>query len=101
MISRRAPGYNTCFAKLRSTGRAGILPASGLAVSRETRRQDAGAPKSAHVAPPVLVANGDHGAENVVPRLLLHHHFVGEHAAVPADVQEGLGEVLLFVAQPV
>ena len=37
-------------------------------------------------APTVVLADLDHGGEDVVPSLLLHEHFIREHAAVPADV---------------
>ena len=47
------------------------------------------------------VPHGDHRREDVVPRLRLHHDFVGEHAAVPADVAERLGQVARLVAEPV
>ena len=38
--------------------------------------------------------------EDVVPGLLLLHHRVGEHAAVPADVPDRLGQVAVLVAEP-
>ena len=47
------------------------------------------------------IAHRDHGRQDVVPRLRLHHGFVGEHAAVPADVAELLGRLAVAVAQPV
>ena len=50
--------------------------------------------------PPVRLADGDHGREDAVPRFGLLHRFVGEHAAVPADVLEFLGEVAVTVAHP-
>ncbi len=46
------------------------------------------------------VADGDHRGEDVVPGLRLHHHGVGEHAAVPADVAERLGQLAGLVAEP-
>src|SRR5207302_10141297 len=51
-------------------------------------------------APAVLVSHFDHGGEDVVPGLLFGHDFVGEHAAVPADVFEFFGEVAFVVAEP-
>ena len=48
----------------------------------------------------MLVPYFDHGGEDVVPGLLFGHDFVGEHAAVPADVFEFFGEVAFFVAEP-
>ena len=39
-------------------------------------------------SPAVCVAHLDHGRQDVVPGLRLHHDVVGEHAAVPADVLE-------------
>src|SRR5579885_705822 len=50
--------------------------------------------------PPVGRAHGDHDGENVVPGLLVHHHGIGEHAAVPADVPEGAGRLPVFAADP-
>ena len=54
-----------------------------------------------HSCPPVLVPHGDHGLQNAHPGLALHHHVVGEHAAVPADVADPLGQLALLVAEPV
>src|SRR5215212_2796909 len=51
--------------------------------------------------PTVLLAHLDHRGQDVVPRLLLHHHVVGEHAAVPADVLDGAGRAAGFVFEPV
>jgi hypothetical protein len=48
----------------------------------------------------VSFADSDHGAQNLVPGFRLHHHVVGEHAAVPTDVPNLLGEVAFLVAQP-
>src|SRR3990172_11532490 len=54
-----------------------------------------------HLFPPAVgVADGDHRTQDVVPRLALHHDVVGKHAAVPTDVAEGLGQVPLFIAEP-
>src|SRR5687768_6365824 len=52
-------------------------------------------------APAVRVAHLDHGAQHVVPGLLILHHGIGEHAAVPADVAHRLGELAGLVAEPV
>ena len=54
----------------------------------------------ASFAPTVRVTNFEHGRQNVVPGLLLHHRFVGEHTSIPADVLEGFGEIAVLVAQP-
>ncbi len=51
--------------------------------------------------PAVGVADGNHGAEDIVPGLWLHQCFVGEHAAVPADVLESAAGFAGFVAEPV
>src|SRR4051794_20835691 len=51
--------------------------------------------------PAVLVADLDHGGEDVVPGFGLHHDVVGEHAAVPADVLDGTGGLALLVLEPV
>src|SRR5688572_4735638 len=53
------------------------------------------------LAPAVGVAHPNHRAENVVPGLLVLHHRVREHAAVPADVAHGPGQVARVVAEPV
>ena len=53
-----------------------------------------------HSCPPVRVPHGDHRRQNVVPGLALHHHGVGEHAAVPADVPDALGRLAVGVAEP-
>src|SRR5690348_7923386 len=50
--------------------------------------------------PSVGVADRDHDAEHVVPRLGIEHGGVGEHAAVPADVLEGAGRLAGVVAHP-
>src|SRR5258706_12876663 len=49
----------------------------------------------------MLLAHLHHRAQDVVPGLLFHHDVIGEHAAVPADVFDGFGEVALVVAEPV
>src|SRR5271157_1261785 len=59
-----------------------------------------GGPFSSSFPPSVRVADADHRCEDVVPRLRLHHDGVGEHAAVPADVPELLGELPTLVAEP-
>ena len=47
------------------------------------------------------IAHRDHRPQNVVPRLLLLHDHVGEHATVPADVADSLREVAIRPVQPV
>src|SRR5258706_16366953 len=49
----------------------------------------------------MLLAHLHHRAQDVVPGLLFHHDVIGEHAAVPAYVFDGFGEVALVVAEPV
>ncbi len=51
--------------------------------------------------PAVVFADLDHGGEDVVPRLLLAHDRVGEHATIPADVFDLLRDLARLVAQPV
>ncbi len=48
--------------------------------------------------PAMGIAHCDHRGQDVVPGLSFHHHGVGEHAAVPADVADGLGKLSLLVA---
>jgi hypothetical protein len=40
----------------------------------------------------------DQGCKDIVPGLLFHHHLVGEHAAIPANMLKGFGEFTFFVA---
>ena len=49
----------------------------------------------------MCLADRDHGGKNVAPGPLIHHHAVGEHAAIPADVLEGAGSLALIVPHPV
>ena len=42
----------------------------------------------------------DQRGKDVVPGLLFHHDFIGEHAAIPTDVLEGLGQFSLLVTEP-
>src|SRR5688500_15407439 len=51
--------------------------------------------------PAVVVPDFDHRGEDVSPRLLIHEHVIGEHAAVPADVFHLLRDFALLVAEPV
>src|SRR5688572_18834856 len=51
--------------------------------------------------PAVVLADLDHAGENVIPRLLLLHDLVREHATVPADVLHLLGDLAAAVAEPV
>src|SRR5947208_101031 len=50
--------------------------------------------------PPMRIPDRAHRREDAVPRLRFHHDFVGEHAAVPADVFDLAGHVAVAVAQP-
>src|SRR4051794_22963256 len=50
--------------------------------------------------PPMLIPHLHHHPQDVVPRLRLHHHFVGEHAAVPADVPQPLHGMAGAVLEP-
>src|ERR1044072_8984376 len=38
--------------------------------------------------PPMLIPHRHHHLQNIIPSLLIHHHRVGEHATIPADVLE-------------
>src|SRR5215218_6862937 len=51
--------------------------------------------------PAVVLAHLDHGRKNVVPRFLLRHDRIREHASIPADVLELLGDLPAVVAHPV
>ena len=51
--------------------------------------------------PTVVLTHLHHSGEDVVPDLLAGHGVVGEHAAVPADVFEFLGDFAFFVAHPI
>src|SRR5687768_17873924 len=42
----------------------------------------------------------DHGGEDVVPGLLLHHHRIREHTTIPANVLESFCKLAVFIAQP-
>ena len=46
-------------------------------------------------------ANCDHRSQDVIPRLGFHHDFIGEHAAIPAQVAAGLGQLPILLTQPV
>jgi len=48
----------------------------------------------------MVVPYFDQGCKDIVPGLLFHQNFVGEHAAIPANVLKGLGEFAVFIAQP-
>ncbi len=50
--------------------------------------------------PTMRVLHRQHRGENVVPSLWLVHDFIGEHAAVPADVPAGRQDVAVLVAKP-
>ena len=49
----------------------------------------------------MLIADGDHHAQNIIPGFRLHHDGIGEHAAIPADMAEALEDGAGFVAEPV
>ena|SRR5258707_9444246 len=51
--------------------------------------------------PAMSVPHGDHGRQNIIPCFLLHHHSIGKHAAVPADMAECFGEPAIRSVQPV
>src|SRR5205809_7436854 len=51
--------------------------------------------------PAVSVTYGNHRSQNVVPGVLLHHDFVWEHAAIPANVAKGFGKAPVFPVQPI
>src|SRR5436190_16413320 len=51
--------------------------------------------------PAVVLAHLDHRRENVVPRFLLRHDRVWEHAAVPANMLELLRDLAAVIAHPV
>src|SRR5712691_5270850 len=43
------------------------------------------------LVPTVRISNGDHGRQNVLPCLRMHHHFVRKHTAIPVDVLKRAG----------
>jgi len=43
------------------------------------------------------ISDLDQHGQNIVPGLLFHHYFIGEHATVPADVLEGLGQLTIAI----
>ncbi len=47
------------------------------------------------------IPHGDHRCENIVPGLLLHHHRVREHAAIPTDVLDGASKSAIFTVEPI
>jgi hypothetical protein len=47
------------------------------------------------------LADLDHGSQNVVPGLLLHHHFIGEHTTIPAYMLESFRQLSILIAKPV
>ena len=51
--------------------------------------------------PSVRSAHGNHGGKDVVPRLLIHHHAIGEHAAVPANMLEGAIGLACIILHPI
>src|SRR5262245_31949257 len=52
------------------------------------------------LAPSVLIPHRDHRGQDVVPGLRPRHDSVREHAAVPADVAELLGELSAAIPEP-
>src|SRR3954447_17061816 len=52
------------------------------------------------LVPTVRFPHCNHGLKDVVPGLLFHHHFIREHAAVPADVGEGASFLAVRVTEP-
>src|ERR1700751_65692 len=50
--------------------------------------------------PPMRCAYRDHRSQNGVPSLLLQHHLVREHAAIPANVSKGLRQSPVIVPKP-
>jgi hypothetical protein len=48
----------------------------------------------------MLLANLDHGGQNIVPGLLLQHNIVGKHTAVPTNVFKSFGQITIFISQP-
>jgi hypothetical protein len=48
----------------------------------------------------MLVPHLQHGGQNVIPSLLLHHHVIGEHAAIPANVFKCLGQIAVLATHP-
>ena len=47
------------------------------------------------------VPDGDHGGQDVIPCFRLHHHGIGEHAAIPADMTKCFREPAIRAVQPV
>src|SRR5580700_4856882 len=43
----------------------------------------------------------DHGLKDRIPSLGFQHYFIREHAAIPTDVLERLGEISFFISQPI
>jgi hypothetical protein len=50
--------------------------------------------------PTMMIPHLDQGGQDIVPGLLFHHHFIGEHTAVPTDMLKGLGEFSFFIPEP-
>jgi hypothetical protein len=48
-----------------------------------------------------MVPHFNEGSQDVVPGLLFHQYFIGEHATIPADVLESLGEFTILIPEPV
>src|SRR5260221_11551341 len=51
--------------------------------------------------PSVRLSHGNHCTKNRVPGLLLQHHLIWEHTAVPTDMLESLSQFSLIVAKPI
>ena len=53
------------------------------------------------LSPTVVFPHLNHRCENVIPRFLLHHNGIREHATVPANVFNLLCDLTFVVAQPI
>src|ERR1700745_2520395 len=51
--------------------------------------------------PSMRFSDRNHCTQNRVPGLLLQHHLIWEHAAIPTDMLESLGQFSLIVAKPI
>jgi hypothetical protein len=46
------------------------------------------------------LAHLDHSGQDIIPCFLLHHHIIGEHASIPANVFESFGKRAVLVSKP-
>ncbi len=53
------------------------------------------------LTPAMGVAHIDHHLEDLIPGVWIHHHGVGEHAAIPANMTEGSGRLTPSIPQPI